>query len=285
MKVKQLTVNMRAVLSGDVNQAQFCDTLLALGEGRTTSIQNTDTIVIPENLGQIVYTVQELQEKIYPNLPTNYVDMEWLSERTILSPHNASVNSMNEELLQKLPGETHICRSIDTALTPDESLLYPTEFLNSLNPPGLPQHKLQLKIGCPVILLRNLNPPLATNGTRCILTRISRCILEVQVAVGHYKGEKMLIPRIPLMPTSSDLPFNFKRLQFPVKLCLSMTINKAQGQTFKHVGIDLREDCFSHGQLYVAASRTGSPNNLTVLCRTLGSRTARNPVYKEIFSN
>jgi len=211
--------------------------------------------------------------------------MEWLSERTILSPHNASVNSMNDQLLEVLPGQKHTCQSVDTAITDDESVLFPTEFLNSLNPPGLPQHKLHLKVGCPVILIRKLIPPRATNGTRCILRKIGRFVLEVEVSVGQYKGETILIPRIPLMPSSSDLPFSFKRLQFPVKVCLSMTINKSQGQTFKHVGIDLREDCFSHGQLYVAASRTGSPSNLTFLCQTRGSRTARNPVYKEIFGN
>jgi ATP-dependent DNA helicase PIF1 len=48
----------------------------------------------------------------------------------------------------------------------------------------------------------------------------------------------------------SDLPFSFKRLQFPVKVSFAITINKAQGQTFKYVGIDLRTECFSHGQLY-----------------------------------
>ena len=161
---------MRTALSGDANQAQFSDTLLALGEGRTASIENTNTIVIPEDLGTCVFDAKELQEKIYPNISENFNSMEWLSERTILSPHNASVNSMNDELLKLLPGQQHTCQSIDTALTDDESLLYPTEFLNSLNPPGLPQHKIHLKVGCPVILLRNLNPPLATNGTRSRLS-------------------------------------------------------------------------------------------------------------------
>jgi len=45
----------------------------------------------------------------------------------------------------------------------------------------------------------------------------------------------------------------------------AMSINKAQGQSLQFAGIDLRNDCFSHGQLYVASSRVGSPNNLTSL--------------------
>jgi len=44
-----------------------------------------------------------------------------------------------------------------------------------------------------------------------------------------------------------------------------MTINKAQGQSLKVAGMDLRDDCFSHGQLYVACSRVCSPNSLVIL--------------------
>ncbi|WVZ75282.1 hypothetical protein U9M48_023354 [Paspalum notatum var. saurae] len=35
---------------------------------------------------------------------------------------------------------------------------YTPEFLNTLTPNGLPPHVLKLKIGCPVILLRNIDP-------------------------------------------------------------------------------------------------------------------------------
>lgn len=34
-----------------------------------------------------------------------------------------------------------------------------------------------------------------------------------------------------------------------------MTINKSQGQTFDVVGVHLVDPVFTHGQLYVAASR------------------------------
>jgi ATP-dependent exoDNAse (exonuclease V), alpha subunit - helicase superfamily I member len=63
----------------------------------------------------------------------------------------------------------------------------------------------------------------------------------------------------------NDLPFNFKTIQFPVKVLFAVTINKAQGQTFKHIGIDLRQDCFTHRQLYVALSRPGFGENQYVL--------------------
>ena len=46
------------------------------------------------------------------------------------------------------------------------------------------------------------------------------------------------------------------RNQFPLIPAFAMTINKSQGQSFKHVGISLANPVFSDGQLYVALSRT-----------------------------
>ncbi len=76
------------------------------------------------------------------------------------------------------------------------------------------------------------------------------------------------------------LPFQFKRLQFPVKFSFAITINKAQGQTYKYVGVDLRFECFSHGQLYVGFSRTGDPNHQFLLFPA--DNKTKNVVYYEI---
>ena len=56
-----------------------------------------------------------------------------------------------------------------------------------------------------------------------------------------------------------------QRLQFPIHLAFAMTINKAQGQSVKHVGINLRTPCFTHSQLYVALSRCTSASKIKVL--------------------
>ena len=44
-----------------------------------------------------------------------------------------------------------------------------------------------------------------------------------------------------------------------------MTINKSQGQTVQHVGLDLRSAVFTHGQFYVAVSRVKSVHNIKAI--------------------
>ena len=72
--------------------------------------------------------------------------------------------------------------------------------------------------------------------------------------LGDFKGNKVHIPRI-ILESKKGVPCTLQRKQFPVKLAFAMTINKSQGQTFEYVGVDLTEEVFSHGQLYVAFSR------------------------------
>lgn len=101
-------------------------------------------------------------------------------------------------------------------------------------------------------------------------------VVEATILTGPFKGEDVLIPRIPMIPT--DMPFQFKRLQFPIRLAFAITINKAQGQSLELCGLDLDADCFSHGQLYVACSRVDKPDNLYI-CTDNG--TTQNVVYPQ----
>jgi len=73
---------------------------------------------------------------------------------------------------------------------------------------------------------------------------------------------EVFIPRINLDTTADrTFPFIMRRRQFPVKVAFAMTINKAQGQSFKRVGIYLSCPVFGHDQLYVAMSRAGIAAN------------------------
>jgi len=134
-----------------------------------------------------------------------------------------------------------------------------------------------LKIGVPIILIRNLTPPYLCNGTRSVVLNLMPNVIEARIITGVGKGKTVFIPRIPLIPTESPIPF--KRIQFPIKVCFAMTFNKAQGQTISFVGLDLREQCFSHGQLYVGCSRVTLKEGLFVYSK---SPLIRNVVYTEV---
>ncbi|XP_050063152.1 ATP-dependent DNA helicase pif1-like [Aphis gossypii] len=175
-----------------------------------------------------------------------------------------------DELIQKVfPDVSQNYRNHDCQLS--------TGFLNSLDLPGLPPHNLQLKVGSVVIMLRNINQPRLCNGTRLAIKKLLNNVIEATILKGKYKGEDVLIPHIPMIPT--DVPFEFKRLQFPVRLAFAMTINKSQGQSLSVCGINLENPCFSHGQLYVACSRVGKPSDLFIYAP--GNQT-RNIVYHKV---
>ena len=82
-------------------------------------------------------------------------------------------------------------------------------------------------------------------------------VLTVHLLSGDHASEVTLIPHITLTPLLSgiDCAITLARRQFPIQLAFVLTINKAQGQSLSHVGIDLQNPVFSHGQLYVALSQ------------------------------
>ena len=114
------------------------------------------------------------------------------------------------------------------------------------------------------MLLRNLNIKAGLcNGTRLILEDvINDRTLKATIANGEFKGRLVLIPKIVMQPADESLfGFEWKRMQFPVRVAFSMTIHKSQGQTLQKVSVWLQEPCFGHGMLYVAASRVGNPDS------------------------
>ena len=216
-----------------------------------------------------------LKTSIFSNIQHHFLDHRWLCQRAILAPRNDSVNAINLQTQQQLPGQAASYKLIVTVVDVDHAVQYPTEFLNSLEPSGMPPHNLVLKIGSHIMLLRNLDAPRLCNGTRLCVKSLMPHVIEATILTSCTKGEDVFIPRIPLIPT--DMPFEFKRLQFPVRLAFAMSINKAQGQSLKVAGINLETPCFSHGKLYVACSRVRTGKNLYVFA--LDAKT-KNVVYQ-----
>ncbi|XP_031124334.1 uncharacterized protein LOC116027048 [Ipomoea triloba] len=163
------------------------------------------------------------------------------------------------------------------------------EFLSTIRASGLPNHSLTLKVGSPVMLMRNIDHTLGLcNGTRLVVTKLGNHVVEGSILAGPNAGTKVLIARMTITPSDPRLPFKFNRRQFPLMLSYAMTINKSQGQTLSKVGLILKKPVFVHGQLYVAASRVSQPDGLKILVCNESKQNCNsttNVVYKEVFNN
>ena len=123
-----------------------------------------------------------------------------------------------------------------------------------------------------MILLRNLNVTEGLcNGTRLVVRHIYSRIL-ICTLPGDIDNKEILIPRISLDSNEDAFPSIMTRRQFPVRLAFAMTINKAQGQTLKNVGVYLNEPVFGHEQLYVAMSRSGDPQSTKLFIKDIENK-------------
>jgi hypothetical protein len=156
-----------------------------------------------------------------------------------------------------------------------------TEFLNTITLAGMPPHRLTLKVGILVILVRNLDAASRLcNGTRLIIWHLAQRLIVAQIIGGAHARNIVNIPRIITTTNHSKWPFTLQRHQFPLQLAFTMTINKANGQTMKTVGIYLHELVFTHGQLYVTLSQATRVNDVSVFCPN--GRTTTNAVYTKL---
>ena len=219
-------------------------------------------------------TIDDLIKSIYSYMlinQRNRLTEDYFAQRTILCAKNDNVDEINHLILNQFSGTIKTYHSADSVEFEEgvddvNAQYYPTEYLNSITSSGIPLAHLKLKIGCPIMILRNLDPSNGLcNGTRAILTKCERHVLEVKLLTGEYKGKTAFIPRIKLSPPTDAIGFHLVRKQFPIRLAFAMTINKAQGQSVKYIGLDLRTSVFTHGQFYVAMSRCTSASNIKIL--------------------
>jgi len=239
-------------------------------------IQKTDSV---PGLISTVYPPEILQRSL--------TDPTIFQGRVILSALNQSVSELNRNILGSFPGPYRVYHSIDsTDLSEDSNVEeLPVEHLQGIDLPSLPPSKLVLKVGIPVMLLRNLCPKEGLcNGARMVVTNMRQHCIEGRLLGGDFDGHLRTIPRVKLTSGEKDLTFMLSRKQFPVRVCFAMTINKSQGQSFERVGVDLRVSVFSHGQFYVAVSRVSSASGLCVLLPD-GCQHSDNVVWPEVLQD
>jgi ATP-dependent DNA helicase PIF1 len=141
---------------------------------------------------------------------------------------NKNVAIINKILPECIPGRKTNYYSQDVICDPQFRMHVPVELLNPIELISLPPHELVLRIGAPIILLRNLDPVAGLcNGTRLIVRFLHNSIIEATIVTGPNAGNIIYIPRIKLITmTNGKNPYDFSRAQFPVRLAFSRPLTK-----------------------------------------------------------
>ncbi|XP_055960633.1 uncharacterized protein LOC130015109 [Mercurialis annua] len=221
-RVFKLNINMRVAEQQchnlDHSNLPFSEWLLAIGDGRLKNRQikifdeENNWIAIPSKF-LIDYnddSIYSIISYVYLDFRNNYSNSEYLRERAIVCPRNEVVDNINLAMLKLVPEQEKIYYSYDcickSAPNIEElQLLYPVDFLNTLNFNGFPQHELHLKIKTSIMLLRNLNPAIGLcNGTRLLIVQLGIRVIEAQIITGSFAGDRVFIPRIVLSATEKN---------------------------------------------------------------------------------
>ncbi|KAG5151029.1 hypothetical protein JHK84_027501 [Glycine max] len=198
---------------------------------------------------------------------------------TILASAVEIVHKVSEYILSLIPREQIGHLSFDfiekLEIVQSQPLQAITsEFLNTLSTSGLASYSIQHKVGCPIMLLRNLYQAKGLcNGARMIVTRLANHVIKVKLMSTNSIDNLVYIPQMSMSPS---------------QMSYVVIINKSQDQSLACVRLYLPRPVFSHGQLYMEISRVQSKQGLKILIHDKDNnplQTTTNVVFKEILQS
>ncbi|XP_057724032.1 uncharacterized protein LOC130939991 [Arachis stenosperma] len=192
--ILKLSKNMRLTAGGtievDNDLKEFAQWLIQIGDGLAgDSTDGESEVVIPKDIliNDTDDGFQNLVTFVYADLLLNLHNIDYFKERTILAPTLEVVHDVNNTIMKYINADEKVYLSSDSLCAEEGNMEYEmdaitTDVLNSINCSGLPSHQLKLKVGVPVVLLRNID-----QSDKC--------------------GEIVLIPWMNMVPNNETLPF------------------------------------------------------------------------------
>jgi ATP-dependent exoDNAse (exonuclease V) alpha subunit len=291
------THNLRLINSNDPAQNNYNDLALQIGQGtynHPNIINHGSNEEIEDGYRisfQSIPYHTNIQHAIQWLHPDGF-DSNSISTRAVLASTNEQVDqwnetiqSLNENELYELPSEDEF-HEVDDPNNHIRRMITP-DVLHRFEENGAPPHNLKLKIGDIAILLRHYDKELGLSNNRRV--QIMN-ITKYRITIKTLNEIRPIYASLPRFRFELQLPYKksykMKRTQFPLRLAYAQTVHRAQGQEYNKILIDVRQDFFAHGQLYVALSRAKIANNVNFFC-TKDNLTDNHPttngiVYKEI---
>lgn len=182
-----------------------------------------------------------------------------------LSTHRDTVDYINQQHLQQLPGQPTVFYGIIEGEFPENNLPTPM--------------KLEIKTGAQVLFVKNDREKRWVNGTLGTVIGMgdeNDGLIYVRTEQGEdVDVEQEIWSNVRYTYNEKEQKIEEEEIgnfrQFPIRLAWAITIHKSQGLTFNQVNIDLSGGVFAGGQTYVALSR----------CRSLEGINLEAPIKKE----
>nr|GEZ80109.1 ATP-dependent DNA helicase RRM3-like [Tanacetum cinerariifolium] len=230
--VLKLTTNMRLKSRGTPEEVletkDFVEWILKVGNGTLSEPNDGEAIVdIPEEIciKEVADPIQAIVDFTFPNLMNNLDTRGYFQEKVVLAPTNEVFDTINDKLLENMPGDTveyfsfeSLCNSEPTSaisqaifspeningmkfsVVPNHKLILKAIFspknINGMKFSVVPNHKLILKVGIPIMLLQNIDPSHGLcNGTRLQVLKMAPTVIQARI-IGSTGPEGItLIPR------------------------------------------------------------------------------------------